>query len=239
MESVEMRKKENTVLKGVLAPALIFLALGASLLFPSHSPAQNPGQATVFENVRVFDGENIMPACTVVIQDGKILAVGKDITVPEGAEKISGEGKTLLPGFFDAHVHVWNPQNLHQSLIFGVTTVVDMFMDVKTMADIKQKQSSGQAGSLAYLISAGTLATAPGGHGTQYGAEIPTLTKPEDAEAFVDARIDEGSDFIKIIYDDASAYGMSRPTVDNAIISALVEAAHKKGKLAIIRAGFL
>ena len=49
------------------------------------------------------------------------------------------------------------------------------------------------------LYSAGILATAPGGHGTEYGMAIPTLTKPEEAQAWVDARIAEGSDYIKII----------------------------------------
>jgi len=44
-----------------------------------------------------------------------------------------------------------------------------MFMDIKAMTEIKKKQLSGQSKDMAFLISAGTLTTAPGGHGTQYG----------------------------------------------------------------------
>jgi len=55
---------------------------------------------------------------------------------------------------------------------------------------------------MADLRSAGTLVTAPGGHGTVYGLSIPTLSSPEQAQAFVDALIAEGSDYIKIVYDN-------------------------------------
>ena len=56
--------------------------------------------------------------------------------------------------------------------------------------------------------------TAPKGHGTEYGLPIPTLASATDAQAFVDARIAEGSDYIKIVYDDGAAYGMQIATID-------------------------
>ena len=80
----------------------------------------------------------------------------------------------------------------------------------------------------------GTLATAPGGHGTEYGLRIPTLTSPDEAQAFVDARIQEGSDYIKIVYDDGKLYGRNIPTLDKPTMTALVAAAHKRGKLALV-----
>ena len=61
------------------------------------------------------------------------------------------------------------------------------------------------------LFSAGNLATAPGGHGTEYGIPVPTLTKPEEAQAWVDARIAEGSDYIKAVLDDSLEYGVPKP----------------------------
>jgi imidazolonepropionase-like amidohydrolase len=201
--------------------------------------AQDISKVTVFENVRVFDGKQIIPTCTVVVKDGKITAVGQNVTVPEGATVLNGKGQTLLPGLIDAHVHVWDPQNLKQSLVFGVTTVVDMFMNVTTMKDMKKMQSSGKANDRAYLVSAGSLVTAPGGHGTQYGVTIPTISKPEEAQEFVDARIAEGSDFIKIIYDDGSSYSMSRPTLDKETLRAVIEAAHKREKLVVVHAATL
>lgn len=189
--------------------------------------------------MRIFDGERVILEGSVIIQNGRIVSAGQKVKAPEGAEILDGKGQTLLPGLIDAHVQVWDPQNLKQSLVFGVTAVVDMFMNVKTLKDTKETQSSGKANDRAYLVSPGTLVTAPGGHGTQYGVPIPTITNPESAQEFMDARIAEGSDFIKIIYDDGSAYSMSRPTLDKATLRAVIEAAHKRGKLAVVHAATL
>ncbi len=43
---------------------------------------------------------------TVLLEDGRIRAVGPDVTVPEGAEVIDAAGGWLVPGFVDAHVHL-------------------------------------------------------------------------------------------------------------------------------------
>ena len=81
------------------------------------------------------------------------------------------------------------------------------------------------------------LATArpPGGHGTEYGLKFPTLTGPKEAQAWVDDRIAEGSDYIKIIYENGGDTGHGgRPSIDKATLQALIAAAHAHGKLAIV-----
>jgi imidazolonepropionase-like amidohydrolase len=42
---------------------------------------------------------------TVLIRDGKIAAVGTNVTVPAGAQIIDGQGKYITPGIIDAHSH--------------------------------------------------------------------------------------------------------------------------------------
>ena len=42
---------------------------------------------------------------TIVIRDGKIAAVGADVTPPQGARIIDGTGKYVIPGIIDAHSH--------------------------------------------------------------------------------------------------------------------------------------
>lgn len=71
---------------------------------PRPAPILAPG-ATVFRDVRLFDGERLVPRATVVVQGGKIVLAGADVEVPAGPEMrvIDGAGKTLLPGFIDAH----------------------------------------------------------------------------------------------------------------------------------------
>ncbi len=90
---------------------------------------------------------------------------------------------------------------------------------------------------LADLRSAGTLVTAPKGHGTEYGMAIPTISSPGEAQAFVDARIAEGSDYIKIVYDDGKTYGLNIPTISKETMAAVIAAAHQRGKLVMVHIG--
>ncbi|MFI6321829.1 amidohydrolase [Nonomuraea sp. NPDC050556] len=51
------------------------------------------------------DGEPIQNG-TVLIQDGKIVAVGADVAVPEGVDVVDAAGGWVLPGFVEAHGHL-------------------------------------------------------------------------------------------------------------------------------------
>src|SRR5215469_9088620 len=96
------------------------------------------GQATVFHHVRIFDGSRMLDDDTVVIQDGIITTVGKDLLFPLDARVIEGTGCTLLPGLIDAHTHILHVCDLRQALIFGVTTTLDMGTYWRTASQIKQ-----------------------------------------------------------------------------------------------------
>lgn len=101
--------------------------------------------------------------------------------------------------------------DLRQALALGVTTVFDMFSASARFERIKALRSADRP-DMADVRTAGTGATAPGGHPSQMGGPpFPTISDAAEATAFVDARVAEGSDFIKIIYDDLAALGMSVP----------------------------
>jgi imidazolonepropionase-like amidohydrolase len=42
----------------------------------------------------------------VLLDGGRIEAVGRNVRVPEGAERVDAAGKVVLPGLVDAHVHL-------------------------------------------------------------------------------------------------------------------------------------
>jgi len=190
----------------------------------------------VIRNARIFDGERVCSQDDVWVQDGEIKALGRDIKVPADLKIIDATGDTLLPGLIDSHTHAWG-EALRDALVFGVTTELDMFTDPHYAAGVKKEQADGKDLNLADLRSAGYLATAPGGHGTEYGLAVPTMTSPAEAQAWVDARIAEGSDYIKIVYDDFSAYGGHRPTLSKETMKAIIDAAHKRGKLVVVHIG--
>src|SRR5688500_15422329 len=105
-----------------------------------------------------------------------------------------------------------------------------MFMSVALAKELRAEENFARAD----FRTAGTLATAPGGHGTQYGVTIETLTAPHQAEKFVDARLAEGSDYIKIIYDGGASVGMTFAKLSRETMAAVIAAAHAKRKLAVV-----
>ncbi|MER6006976.1 amidohydrolase [Nonomuraea sp. NPDC051941] len=52
-----------------------------------------------------IDGDPI-DGGTVLVQDGKITAVGRDVAVPEGTPVVDAAGGWVLPGFVEAHGHL-------------------------------------------------------------------------------------------------------------------------------------
>ena len=207
--------------------------LGLSVLLTSPiALGGETGPLLVFPDVRVFDGVSVIPRTTVTVQDGVIKSMGDAGHPPEGAEVIDAKGKTLLPGLIDSHVHIIRPEGLSQALVFGVTTELDMFMSHELAATIRSGKVDGSHDPMADFRTAGTAATSPGGHCTEYGLKIPTISKPADARAFVDARIVEGSDYIKIIYDGGGPAGVTK-----AVLSALIQAAHGRDKMAVVHIG--
>lgn len=200
--------------------------------------AQQKNDSFVIRDARIFNGSKTIPQGDVWVENGTIKAVGEHLKVPAGVNVIDGTGKTVLPGLIDAHTHTWGTA-LKDALVFGVTTELDMFSDYKYDAQIRKQQAEGKDLDMADLRSAGTLVTTPHGHGTEYGMPIPTITSPEEAQAFVDARIAEGSDYIKIIYDDGKTYGLNIPTISKETMAAVVAAAHKRGKMAVAHIGSL
>jgi imidazolonepropionase-like amidohydrolase len=187
--------------------------------------------ATLVHDVRVFDGKAAHEHRSVLVRDGVIVDADYRGQPPAGSRVVEGGGRTLLPGLIDAHVHTY--QHVELPLVFGVTTQVDMFTAVPLMQKTAAAMAEGRNHDQPDLFSAGTLVTAPGGHGTEFQLKIPTLGKGDDVQAFVDARIAEGSHFIKVVMEDG--FGSQHfNSLDSATVKAVIAAAHRRGKLAVV-----
>ena len=95
-----------------------------------------PSGAIAFTNARIvtMKGDEVIENGTVVVEGNLIKAIGKEVTIPAGAKQIDCNGKTILPGFIDAHGHAAHfrsgitPQKhwpYYANLAYGVTTIHD------------------------------------------------------------------------------------------------------------------
>jgi hypothetical protein len=111
------------------AVAMILLLLLTVQVSVNSATAQE-GDTTAFVNVNVIpmDSERVLAAQTVIVQGDRIVEIGEAdvVTVPTGAQVIEGNGRFLIPGLADAHLHILdNPDALVLALANGVTTVRD------------------------------------------------------------------------------------------------------------------
>ncbi len=97
-----------------------------------------PEGKIAFKNARVITmkGDEVIENATIVIDQNKIVAVGKstEVQIPADAKVYDFTGKTIMPGIIDVHAHLHTspdgitPQqdwNYFANLAFGVTTSHD------------------------------------------------------------------------------------------------------------------
>jgi imidazolonepropionase-like amidohydrolase len=190
----------------------------------------------VIEGAQVFDGEQSIGVRTVEVEGSRIVAVGAPASA--AAEQVDGGGATLLPGLIDAHTHA-DLETLGHALRFGVTTEFDLFSFPRTMAAVRR--AAAERTDIADVRSASVGMTAPGGHptqlrGNQNDPELPTVARPEDAARFVDERIAEGADYIKVLIESGKTLGKDVAVVENGIVTAAVTAAHDRDRIVIAHA---
>ncbi len=174
-------------------------------------------------------GGDPLPDAVLLIRGGRIAAAGKRsaVTVPEGAETIDLGGGTILPGFFNAHVHDgFQPSRLQAWLQAGVTSVVDMGL---RPGQAPRDMVIARDGALdkpeyARVFTAGPMITVPNGYGLLF------VTSPADARQKVLALLDDGVDLIKISQEDGYAGMHGLPKLSDEMMAAIVSSAHNREK---------
>ena len=148
---------------------------------------------------------------SVLVRDGKIAAIGKNIKAAKGAEVVDAKGKFLLPGFVSAHVHVIDgkePRQLQLYARYGITTVWSLGGEKKAAFDLRAAQNTTALDRARIYVS----------------GDVITAKTPEEARAKVTEVAALRPDVIKIRVDDnLGSSTKMKPEVYNAVI----EEAHK------------
>lgn len=208
--------------------------LGAGLAAATVAGCSDASEATEGDfaiiNVRIFDGDSFIDADSMLVKSGQISEIGTDLSIPNGVAEIDGSGKTLLPGFIDAHVH--HPERFSRdTLRFGSTTICDLgsagTRSLRRTLPIREDREQNERSD---VFSAGIFITSPEGHGTQFGS-LPTLEPDSDVPEFMAERMAEGPDFIKFMIESFHENTLTRDQAHE-----VVELAHEAGLLAVAHA---
>jgi imidazolonepropionase-like amidohydrolase len=178
--------------------------------------AQHPDHPISVEHVRVFDSESATPRedQTVIIDKERITAVGpsRTVSVPKDAQRINGNGETLLPGLFDMHVHAQALDGL-LNIASGVTSVRDMGNDIGELKHLQDQWNSGE--TIGPRMWKSGLIDGRGPFQAPAGVYADTV---EEAEAAVKRYADLGYIQIKV-------YSSLKPE----LFPAIVKTAHARG----------
>jgi len=203
-----------------------------AFLFFSCGNQQKIKYDLVITNVGLFDGLQDRGLMNLALaNDSIVLIAAEEIKYP-AKDTIDGNGKYVIPGLVNSHVHLSKPDELKAALHSGILAIIDLHKSSEETAALLRtyRDSIGCAS----FYGSGFAATLPGGHPTQYG-EIETINDSVAPVEFVNNRIKNGADFIKLIRDAGGGPPdfQNIPTLNNEQIEAIIAAAHDKNRLCI------
>lgn len=213
----------------------------------------------------IYDADKppISPA-VVVIADGRVTSVAKDTAIPAGAELIDLSNYTVLPGFVDAHIHIWSgglglqpvseplaalrgTKAMSYALSSGVAgarvMATEGFIDVALKDAIEEGTIAGP-----HLVPASHPISIPGGHGdfNALPSYLPMsdfytplhgfVNSPEDAEKAVHLQLKYGARAIKVMASGGVLSPLDSPTSEQLTLEEL-KAAVQQAHMAHVKVG--
>jgi len=163
-----------------------------------------PDATFLIQNARVItmsdaDG-GVLEDADILIEGDRIKAIGEDLTAPDDAVTLDLEGKTVVPGFIEAHYH--GPQGTDElipqqnwktlaTLALGVTTVFDPSNRASEIFAASEMQRAG------ILLAPRTYSTGEVIYGAKSPGFFADIQKEEDAQEHVARLKNQGAHGVK------------------------------------------
>lgn len=239
-------------LRPLLYSLLVTATLVAAAAWGSARVAEPPaasGDLKALVGGRLIDGFGGPPIgdSVVLIEGDRIKAVGRlgEVAVPADADVISTEGMDVLPGLWDAHVHLmivghsdyahWDrtyppmfrdtimPASAEQLLMAGVTSAREMGAPLDDVLAVRDAIAAGEIPGPTLYVSGPFIQHEPypGTEAFRWG-----VSGADDARAKVERLAEAGVDFIKLIDQDQMAMDEVHAVVDTAHEHGLPVVAH-------------
>lgn len=220
----------------------------------AHPPLKLAQGTLAVEHARIYVSPTDPPIDdgTVLIRDGVIAAVGRQVEVPAGATVLPCNRCVITAGFWNAHVHLtqprwsgaeWKPAaalNAGLADMFlsrGFTTVIDVGSNPADTLAIRRRVEFGELNG-PFIYTAGSPLYPP--HGIPYYlrdtlpwwilARMPQSDTPAEAQHMVRDNLRAGADVTKLFTGSWVERGHVLP-MPLAVARAAVETTHLNGKL--------
>lgn len=241
---------------------LCLLVVGRNKALTDHHHLRSEPRTIAIRCGRLIDGKSAAPInnAIVLIEGERIIAVGRDLKIPKGAEVIDLSKATVLPGLIDTHTHLtyhydtranetpevtakYAAENARLTLEAGFTTVRNLGAAGGADFALRDRINRGEIAGPRILASGAPLVRRSADPGsTDMNARIAAV------RLFVRKQIEDGAGVIKIFVTPGAGGGGGllfnedeiRAVVDEAAKAHLRVAAHAhstEGIKAAVRAG--
>ena len=192
-----LEREAKTIVRSITWAMFLLVALGAAPAIPQELPTDDACSLLAGADLISMQGDEVAAPTTgqdVLVCGTKIRSVADSGTldVPAGATRIAADGKVLLPGLTDGHIHLFAPRDLDLYLAWGVTTVRNLFGHLVSVRMRDRLDEGLQWGPR--MITAGPIVD--GDPPVWPGSA--TVTTAEEARAVVGQQVEAGFDFIKV-----------------------------------------
>jgi len=189
----------------------VFLVIALSLTTQGQEKSVTATRPLVFTHVAIIDatGSPLQPDMTVVISGDRITTLGKSkkVRIPANAQVVNADGKYMIPGLWDMHVHIFSydkdpsgqPAHEYRFPLFitnGITSMRFMWVRLNEVRQVQlwRKQAIEQPGSVPRIQAMGTVVDgSPPAH-----PNSDVVTTADEARQMVDKIKAAGVDFVKV-----------------------------------------
>jgi imidazolonepropionase-like amidohydrolase len=230
-------------------PIFVTAAAITALAISSQTSGRGNALALIGGTIYVSPTQDPIRNGTVLIQDGKIIAVGtiQQVKAPQGAQIVDCSGRTITAGFWNSHVHFMETkwadaekipaaelaQQLRDMLTrYGFTAAFDLSSPWENTRLLRDRIESGEVvGPRIYSTGLGLLPTNPGvpAEAALYMGWMnftgPQVADAEQAMTASKKLLQTGVNGIKLF-----ASAPSRTSLSQSTIEAAVKEAHQLGK---------
>ena len=212
------------------------------------------------KNAYLIDGtgKEPIPQCTILMEHGQFKEIGTDIPVPSGAMVMDLQGKTVIPGLIDAHVHISGSSRLDRPgmshlvpsydfaemregcLRWGVIAVRSCGHFMEETLAFRDGVNNGTIERSPRVCLSGPMFQSRGGHPC-YTVFMSDPEVEQDACAVIDDDTqiepiirqskEQGVDFTKIFYAHLNKmdYPNPVPRISKQILKEIIDISHQYG----------